>query len=406
MSFEWFVALRYLREGRSQTTLIVSAVALGVGVLVFLTALMSGLQANLLEKTLGSQAHLIVHPPDAVARPLATVARNEIALTRVDKPSLRPLSIGQYAQLLTAIRAQPGVLAATPVVSGSAFVVRGALQKSVTLRGIDPESFDRVIPIASKIREGRYRLSGASVLLGTDLANDLGVGVDDKIRIVTAEGLSETFSIVGLFDLGSKELNQRWVLTPLRSAQTLFNLAGAVSAIEAKVADVFAAETIAAAIAARTSLVADSWMRNNPQLLVALQSQASSTNIIQFFITLTVALGIASVLIVSVVQKSREIGILRAFGTQSARVLRIFLIEGALVGLAGSLVGAGLGVGLARLFVTVQRGADGGSMFPIPITWQILVLPVILATLVGLVAAVVPARRAARLDPAQVIRNG
>ncbi len=406
MPFEWFVALRYLREGRSQTVLIVSAVAIGVGVLVFLTALMNGLQENLLAKTLGSQAHIVVHPPDAQVRALHLDESNEVSFTRSEKPSQHAQSIGQYAQLLAAITAQPGVLAATPIVSGSAFVTRGAIQKSVTLRGIDLASFDRVVAISDKLHAGRFAITGTEILIGRELGQDLGVGVGDRVRVVSAENRSESFTVAGIFDLGSKDVNQRWVLTPLRAAQTLLDLAGAVSSLEVKVTPVFQAEEIAQRIARRTALVADSWMHTNPQLLLALQSQASSTNVMQFFVTITVALGIASVLIVSVVQKSREIGILRAVGTQANRVLRVFLIEGALVGFAGSIVGSGLGVGLAKLFVSLQRNADGSSMFPIAITWQILIAPIALATGVGIAAAVVPARRAARLDPAEAIRNG
>ena len=406
MPFEWFVALRYLREGKMQTALILGAVSIGIAVVVFLSALIGGLQASLISKILGSQAHIIVHLPDQEARLLITEQQGQIVSTRVEKPTQRLQSISGWQEVVKSVGLHPGVVAISAVVSGSAFVVRGATTKPVALRGIEPEGFGRIIGLAEKTKAGRYQLVGTEAMIGADLAIDFAVAPGDKLRIVTATGQAEVFTVAGIFDLGSKDLNERVVLVPLRAAQTLFDLVGGISSIEIKVADIFGAETVAREIASRTGLVADSWTTTNPQLLVALQSQESSKNVILFFITLTVALGIASVLIVSVVQKSREIGVMRAVGTSRSRVLRIFLIQGGLVGFVGSLFGSGLGVLLVRVFVRLMRNPDGSAMFPVTLTLALFVGPTALATIVGLLAAVAPARRAARLDPAEVIRYG
>ena len=406
MSFEWFVALRYLREGKAQTALILGAVAIGVAVVVFLSALIGGLQTNLIAKVLGAQAHIIVHPPDLAARIVLPEQAGELLSARIEKPSQRLQSIAGWPEVMADIGRLPGVTATSPVVSGAAFAVRGAATKSIALRGIDPLRFTGIVGLADKMRAGRYQIVGAEAMLGRELATDFGVVVGDKVRIVTAGGQTDIFTVAGIFDLGSKDLNERLVYVPLRAGQTLFDLAGGISSIEVKVADVFAAETAAAAIHARSGLVADSWTQTNPQLLVALQSQESSKNVMLFFITLTVALGIASVLIVSVVQKSREIGVMRAVGTSRSRILRIFLIQGGLVGFAGSILGAGCGGLLAQAFVRLWRTADGSPMFPVELSPTLLFLPMLLATLVGLVAAVAPARRAASLEPAEVIRYG
>ncbi len=406
MPFEWFVALRYLREGKMQTALILGAVSIGIAVVVFLSALIGGLQASLISKILGSQAHIIVHLPDQEARLLITEQQGQIVSTRVEKPTQRLQSISGWQEVVKNVGLHPGVVAISAVVSGSAFVVRGATTKPVALRGIEPEGFGRIIGLAEKTKAGRYQLVGTEAMIGADLAIDFAVAPGDKLRIVTATGQAEVFTVAGIFDLGSKDLNERVVLVPLRAAQTLFDLVGGISSIEIKVADIFGAETVAREIASRTGLVADSWTTTNPQLLVALQSQESSKNVILFFITLTVALGIASVLIVSVVQKSREIGVMRAVGTSRSRVLRIFLIQGGLVGFVGSLFGSGLGVLLLRVFIRFMRNPDGSAMFPVTLTLALFVGPTALATIVGLLAAVAPARRAARLDPAEVIRYG
>jgi lipoprotein-releasing system permease protein len=147
-------------------------------------------------------------------------------------------------------------------------------------------------------------------------------------------------------------------------------------------------------------------MTLNEELLTGLTAQSNSKTMIQVFVVISVALGIASVLIVSVVQKSREIGILRAVGTPARRVLAIFLIQGGVLGVAGSLIGSALGVAFAKAFERMTLTPDGLPRFPVQVDLSLLVGTALLATGIGLAAAVIPARRAARLDPAAAIRRG
>ena len=405
MPFEWFIAVRFLREGRMQTLLILVGVGVGVGVIVFLSALMNGLQTSLIKQTLGSQAHIVLRAPDEAPRLIAIEERVAVA-ARMEKAAQRVRSIAQWQQIVADVGRVPGVLASSPTVTGPAFARRGSASISVSLRGVVPELFDAIIPMSARLTAGVFRLLGGEAAIGTELAADLGVAVGDKIRIVANEGRAETFTVSAIFDLGNKDVNKRWVLVPLRSAQTLLDLVGGVSTIELKVADVFSAEAIAVDLASREGLVADSWMKTNAQLLVALRSQDSSKYMIQLFVIIAVALGIASVLVVSVVQKSREIGILRAVGTSRARVMRIFLIQGGLVGLAGSAIGCALGAGLALFFARLALNADGSPIFPIDLTPALFLSAAGIAIFTGLLAALIPARRAARLDPASVIRYG
>jgi lipoprotein-releasing system permease protein len=325
---------------------------------------------------------------------------------RLEKPPQRLRSIGQWQQVLALISKVPGVVTTSPTVAGAAFVNRGSASKSIALRGIDPASYARIIRINEKMIAGRFNIAGTEAAIGKELAEDLGVFVGDKLRVVTAEGRSDVFTVSGIFDLGNKDVNERWVLVPLRSAQNLLDLAGGVSTIEVKVDDIFAAETVAQAIADRTGLIADSWTKINAELMVGLRSQDSSKQMIQFFVIVAVALGIASVLVVAVVQKSREIGILKAVGTPTKRITRIFLIQGGLLGLVGSAIGCGFGTALALFFATLAKNPDGSPTFPVELTLQLFLMAAAIATGTGLVAAVVPARRAARLDPAMVIRYG
>jgi lipoprotein-releasing system permease protein len=405
MPFEWFVALRFLREGRMQTVLILAGVAFGVGVMVFLSALINGLQASLIAQTLSSQAHVVVRPLDDQARALVEETYGVRALRRV-KAVERPRAIDEWRVVQERVDAVSGVVASAPTVAGSVFAQKGNVSKSVALRGVEPQSYSRIIPLEKHMAAGAFRLVGSETVIGTELAKDLGVQLGDKLRLVRDDGQGEVFSVVGLFDLGNKDVNQRWVFVSLRTAQTMLDLGAKISTVEVRVTEVFDAEAIAARIADRTGLEADSWMTINRQLLIALKSQSSSSYMIQFFVILAVALGIASVLVVSVVQKSREIGILKATGTSTGRVMRVFFIQGGLVGLFGAVVGSGIGTVLALLFANLAKNPDGSPTFPVDLNLGLFSFATVVATAVGLVAAVVPARRAAKLDPAVVIRYG
>ncbi len=403
MPFELFVALRFLREGRAQTALILAGVSVGVAVIVFLSALIGGLQTSLIEQTLGSQAHVTLRPPEESARPLTS---GPDILHTSDPPAQRLRAIDQWQQVLESARATNGVIAVTPSAAGAAFAARGNASRSVALRGIDPESFVNIVDVPRAIVAGEWRLRGAEAVIGTELASQLGVSAGDKIRLTTPEGRTGTFQVTGIFDLGNRDVNGRWVLVPLRSGQTLLDLVGGASAIELKVAEIFEAENVAQALQARTGLLAESWMKINSQLLVALRSQDSSKSMIQVFVVLAVALGIASVLIVSVVQKSREIGILKAMGTKTGRILRIFLLQGGIVGICGAALGSLMGAGLAKFFASLAVNPDGSPRFPVDLGPGLFAGATAVAVLTGLLSAVAPARRAAKLDPATVIRNG
>jgi lipoprotein-releasing system permease protein len=405
MYFAFQVAFRFLREGRNQTVLIVVGAGVGVGVMVFLSSLISGLQASLIRQTLDTQAHVTIRPPDDEARPVTTDRDGALFVDRVQRPAQRLRSIGSWPSVIARVRHTPGVVAATPTVNGPAFAVRGAASRSIALRGIDPASFDRVPPIASRLTAGRLRVEGFSAVIGVELAEELGLRVGDRLRISTATAPETSFTVSGIFDLGNRDVNERWVFVSLPAAQTLLDLAGGVSTIEVRVERVFEAEATARVLEARTGLVGESWMERNRQLLVALKSQSSSSVMIQVFVVVAVALGIASVLGISVVQKSREIGILRAMGAGAGQVTRVFLVQGLFVGLAGSVLGCALGGGLALLFQGLVTNPDGSATFPVDLSPSLFLQAAGVAVATGLLASVAPARRAARLDPATVLRN-
>jgi len=402
--FESVVAFRFMREGLTQTLLIIFGVALGAGVIIFMSALLAGLQANIVRRTLNFQAPIQVLAPDQVARPLREGEPTGVA-AQIQPRSQQLRSVDQWQKVRRDILRLPDVTGATPVVTGPGFARRGEATKAVSIIGIDPESYFEVIALPEKIVAGRYDVGPIDIVIGTELAKDLGTSVGDKLALTTANGAASTLSVIGIFDFGNKGVNERSVYVALRTAQNLLDLVGGATSLDVKVRDPFAAETTAQAVRESGDLRVDSWISTNAQFFSAMQAQILANTLIRVFVGITVALGIASVLVVSVVQKSREIGILRAMGTARAQVLRVFLIEGGFMGLVGALLGSLLAWGFLLLWRGVARNPDGTPLFIVVIEPWLFAIACAGATLVGILAAVIPARRAAQLDPAVAIRG-
>ncbi|GAF62045.1 lipoprotein releasing system transmembrane protein LolC [Psychrobacter sp. JCM 18903] len=409
------IAISFLREGRVQSLMITLGVAIGVAVIIFITALIQGLQTNLIESTLGSQAHIRLVAPDEVNL-IAPSAEDTLQLIQEDKRPQRLRSINNWQQITDTLDQLPLLTAVSPNVSGPGFVRRGEALESVILVGTDLARYQNIIPLDEYLISGELRVGADNVLIGSELAKDLGVEVGSKLRLDTGQDSSPSnnlsnnlgsnlnnnsavVNIAGIFELGVRELDARYVYLDLKQAQSLLNLPGGITVIDLTVEDIFEAEEIAAQVGRLTSLQAESWIQTNAQLLSGLTAQSLSSNMIVVFVAISVAFGIASVLSVSVVQRTREIGILRAMGATRQQILRIFLIQGAIFGLLGSIVGSGVSYILVWSFNTF-----GPDIFTIPISINLILVTMSLATLTGVIAAAIPARRAAALDPVVAIR--
>lgn len=403
--FEWIVAARFLREGRWQTVFIIGGVAIGVAVIVFMSALLTGLQANFIRRVLTAQPHIQLLPPRETVRTLRDHEPGALEDATRQAPLQRLKSIDQWLAVAEQIRAMPEVVTVSPAATGSALVIRGEANRAISVVGIDPALYFRIVALPDKIVQGGTRLNAGDILIGTELASDLGLGVGDKLRITAASGSDSVFAVSGIFDLGSKGANQRTTYMALRAAQSLLGLQGGVSSLDVTVADIYGAENVAQRITAATGVEADSWIKTNAQFFSAIQAQITANTAIRFFVGLSVAFGIASVLFVSVVQKSREIGILRAMGVTRGRVLRLFLLQGGLLGLSGSIVGSSIGAAALLLWRQLARGPDGLPLVPITLDTLLFLAALLLASITGLLAAVAPAMRAARLDPVVAIRG-
>ena len=406
LPLKWLLALRFLREGRVQSSLVLAGVTAGVAVTVFLTQLIAQLQNTIVERVMGSQAHVVMAPlQEQLLRlpPDQADQANEAVAAQLQPRLQRQRAVDQWERMADLAAATPGVLAVSPVASGPALATRGAAFQSVTLLGVRPQDYRRVVRMDAYMTAGRFEITGQQALIGRELADDLGLQVGDKLRVSTGVR-SEVLTVAGLFDTGSREINRRRVFITLRLAQTLLDLPGSVSVIDLSVADLFGADAVADRLRAQTGLRVDSWMQTNAGLLNALSNQTISNNLIRGFVVAIVALGISSVLVVSVVQKQREIGILRAMGASRRDIMGVFLLQGALMGLLGSGLGAGLAYGLLVLFSHIFKSPDGSAMYSAELDLALVLSASALACVIGLVSAYMPARRAARMDPVQAIR--
>jgi lipoprotein-releasing system permease protein len=405
--FNIAVAFRFLREGRMQTVLILVGITLGIAVQVFLNALIVDLQRSLVEDTVGRAPHITASMPDVVplAGFLSTDARPTLTRIVTNEGTVKPIrdwrSVADQLEKLGAFKV------INPVAEGSGFILQGEKSLPVILRGFDLARADTLYEIRRRMTEGRFEVGGNGILIGRELAAKLRVGVGSSLRITVPSGASDLFPINGVFDLENQQVNESWVVISLNRAQTLYGLDRGLTHFELQVPDVFSASRWAADLRRSfPDLKWLSWQETNAQLLAALQGQGSSSYIIQLFVLLSVTLAIASVLAISVVQRSRQIGILKALGMKTRQVSRIFIIQGAVLGFVGSLLGSLAGWGLIEMFVSIQKANRAASLTAIPVEFGAVALSVAIATIAGTLAAYVPARRAARLNPIEVIRNG
>lgn len=392
------IAARFLSENPTQTLLISVAIAVGVAVIIFITSLVNGLQLNMVDRVLGSQAHIKLEAARLVNQiPEPTPNTHQIIL---ESQRAQPLQrIENWQSVLALLEAREGFTAVSPIVSGAMLVQQGRAVASVVLNGIDAERYRSIVDLETKLLSGTYHMSSQDVLVGSELAKDLGIDVGDKIRLQSAGSRTAVVRVAGIFEIGVQEADSRFVFIDLKRAQTLLNLSGGITSLEVKVADVFQAKALGERLERLTGLHIKNWMDNNSQLLNALDSQRMTTSLIRVFVALSVAFGIASVLAVTVVQRTREVGILRAMGATRPQILRIFLLQGAMIGVVGAIVGLGMGYGLGWLF-----NAASSSLFVLEIETSVVASSIALAVLTGVLAAVMPARRAAAYDPVEAIR--
>ena len=415
-AFELKVAWRHLLTGHGQTELTVGAVAVGVLLVVFLSSLINGLQVGLIEDVVGAMPHVTLEAAPHEARPLWQIERHSPQMadivTKVEKISTQKRKIDQWQELCRFVRALPGVSSVAPSAEGSGFVSRGAKNMGAHIIGVDPQDELAIPSFRNRIVEGDFAGIGQqNAAVGIKMADDMGLRLGSRIRVTSDEGETQTFRVAALFDLGLESVNESWVYIGLPAAQGLFKLGKDVTNINVRSVDLFQAGRIAGQIRAFSSAKVTSWMESNKTFLDSLRAQNSAALIIQTMTLMASAFGVASVMIVFVVQKSKDIGILKSMGATARQIQRIFVLEGLGVGLGGAVLGSGVGTGLCFLvqgWVLVGETFGGKPATLVPMQWdgKYVVVASLVAILMGLLSSVIPATRAARLDPVEAIRRG
>ena len=396
MLFSLRVALRFLIEGRNQSLFIVIGIAVGVSVIIFIGAIITSLQSNLIEQTLGNSAHITISESSDIFRDIRQTSRFGV----IESQQAKTVDFQDWRFVLSNLENNAQFTAISPVLDGNGFLVKGGEDTSVLLRGVELDRANRIYQISERIIKGNDLLEGNQILIGKELAEDFKLNVGDVALIALANNIRERFSIQGIFDFENQAINSNWIFIDLKRAQKLLGKETFISKIELQIKDVFAADLISRELSFQVGgLVVENWKEQNAQLLNALSSQSLSNYIIQIFVLLAVTLGISSVLGISVVQRSRELGILKALGIKNNSARMIFIFQGAILGFLGALSGTVLGVLLINAFTNFV------SIFSIEVKLSQIIFIIIITTIACIVSAVIPANSSAKLNPIEVIRN-
>lgn len=403
MRYRLKIAWRYLTSSVAQTVLLVGGVALGVAVFVFMSALIGGLAVLLVDRTVGDVAHVTLDVPDLAPDVLYADGEVGKALVAREAANSREKLVRNAREVETTISEFPGVAAISPQIVGNGFVTRGTQVRPVLIVGVEQDRVSAIARVSDNLVRGADYLPVGSVLIGAKLAEELGIDVGHQLRVRSDRNVDETLAVTGIYSFGIDALDEGTIYVNLRSARGLLGVPQGVNRIEVKLDDLWTAPEYAARLGAATGLEATPWTTGNDQLLSGLEAQRRTGDIIKIFALLTIIIGVASALLLSTYRRRPEIGIMRAMGASRGFVIAVFVLQGALIGLTGALVGAGLA--WAAL-----------SPFPPPTETENLVLPVdvregsfgvaILLTVLGaMAAAVLPARAASRVDPVEAINT-
>lgn len=385
MRLSFDIALRFLKSGKGQTLLIALGISVGVAVQIFIGSLIQGLQISLIDTTVGSSSHITV-----------TAVNDE----KLIKDWERTVYEAQISN--------PQVINVSPALDGPATIDYENDTDSVVVRGFNLDESDKIYKFRNNLYAGSIPKNRDEALIGKELAVKSNTKIGDYITLLTTRGNTYRLKVTGLFDLKVSSINDTWVVTSLNTAENILGVEG-VSSVEMQVKDVFLADEVSKQVAYTLSgedLKVDNWKDLNQSLLSGLNGQSVSSYMIQVFVLVSVLLGISSVLAISVVQRSKQIGILKAMGIQDKDASLIFVFQGLMLGVLGAFLGIVLGIGLLTMFTKFALKPDGTPVVPIYISSGFIAMSGIFAVVTASIASLIPARLTSNLNPIEVIKNG
>jgi lipoprotein-releasing system permease protein len=409
-----FIALRQLWDRKLLNSIAVGGVVLGVVVLLTIKGIMHGFQEKFYSSILKISPHVTLF--DKELRPAPSMLSRftgEFVAARVshESPSDRQLRIKRPDEIVHAIEQMDGVVAAAGSLVGSAVLALGSKEYSVELRGIDPVRQKRVTAISQYILEGSYQaLSSTSdgILLGSGVSTRLGAKVDDVLIVGTPRGERLRLKVVGIFEAAVPPVDNSRVYVTLRNAQTLLARPDTVGRIEARIKDPDTAVEMSARVEKMFGYDAESWQESNANFLGIFQMQDTITNFVVAAILAVGGFAILAIQVMIVLQKTRDIAILRSVGFRRNDILSVFLLQGVIIALVGGAIGCVIGhyliIALSHL-KTHQEGLVKSEYFLVFDDPHVYVYGVLFALIVGVVASLIPAIRGSKIEPVDVLRG-
>jgi lipoprotein-releasing system permease protein len=423
MSFEFFISLRYLRAKRKQifvsiiTFISIAGIFLGVAALIIVLAVMNGFETDLRNKILGINSHIVLMQYTGAMK--------------------------DYQKIMTEVEQVEGVVASTPFIFSQAMLRNEGRTSGVILRGMSVDSAFKVINLGkmhagnieylsqgqrSTAEIGKDKATLPGIVIGKELAKNMGLMLFDPVSIISPMGIStpmgmvpkmKKFVVVGIFDSGFYEYDSTLAYVSLRDCQDFLNLGERVTGIEIKVNDIYKANIIAKSLEKKLGFPfwARNWMEMNKNLFSALKLEKRVMFIILSLIVLVAAFNIICTLIMIVMEKNKDIAILKSMGATSASIMKIFIYQGVTIGAFGTLLGCigGLAVALnlEKLSVSIEnlfgfKILPGDvyylSQLPSQVNYSDVVIIIIGTMLICFLSTIYPSRRASKLDPAEALR--
>lgn len=387
MRLSFRIALRFLLTNKGQTILILLGIAIGISVQIFIGSLIQGLQESLLDATIGSSPHITIRASEKNT-PLnnSTTIIQEIELSNVHTALTQNVSLG-------------------------AFIEVDGRNEQVLIRGFEFKTADEIYNFLEKLESSNQlpqKYNG--LIVGLGLADEYDLSINDTLTIITVDGKSMIGYIEGIIDLKVASLNDSWVLSTLNFARSLNSYSNdQVTSLELQIDQPFDADSVAESYKSLfndDTIIVEDWKNQNQQLLSGLSGQSTSSLMIQVFVVISVVLAIASVLAISVMQKSRQLGILKAMGINDSMASYIFLAQGLILGAIGAILGIALGLGLLFAFTSFALNPDGTPVVPILINPAFVTISGGIAMMASTFASLIPALKSRKLSPMEVIKNG
>jgi len=388
MKLAFKIAVRFLKSSKAQTIFIIIGIAVGVSVQIFIGTLIQGLQASLIDKTIGHSSQITI---------VSTLNDNTI-----ENWKEKVKTVPSYDNRIVSV---------SPSADQPGFLKTEGKTESVLVRGFQWDNADKIYSIKKAVYEGSLPKNKNEVIIGRELKKEINVNKGDTINITAPNGSKVDYTITGFYDLGVAALNKTWVLTDIATVQNNFSLGDKITSIEMQVEkkDAFNADKIAGILSTKlkdSSVKVEDWKSQNGQLLSGLSGQSVSSYMIQVFVLISVILGIASVLAISVVQKSKQLGILKAMGIKDRTASLIFLFQGLLLGIGGGILGILFGLGLLTSFTKFALNPDKTPVVPLSVDYKFIAISCIIAIVSATLAALIPAINSSKLQPMEVIKNG